>query len=165
MKTYRLALLVGLVFSALSFNQKAYGHCQVPCGIYEDSTRVKLIQEHITTIEKSMNMINKLSAEGEKNYNQIVRWVNNKEEHANKIQEIVSKYFLHQRIKPVEDSDDHHGMYMTNLKLLHHLSVYAMKCKQTTDLAHVAKLRELTHEFSDSYFHKVAHDHGHDHKH
>jgi len=38
-------------------------------------------------------MIIKLSNEETINYNQIVRWVNNKEDHANKLQDIVSQHF------------------------------------------------------------------------
>ena len=29
-------------------------HCEIPCGIYDDQTRVQLIHEHIGTIEKAM---------------------------------------------------------------------------------------------------------------
>ncbi len=74
-------------------------HCQVPCGIYGDSIRIELIYEHIETIDKSMRMIDEISNQEKPNYNQLVRWVVNKEEHAEKIQEIVSQYFLNQRIK------------------------------------------------------------------
>jgi nickel superoxide dismutase len=52
-----LLLLVGSVF----INTRSYAHCEVPCGIYDDSVRVALIYEHITTIEKAINNINKLS--------------------------------------------------------------------------------------------------------
>ena len=106
---------MGLGILLLSFSQNAHAHCQVPCGIYEDSTRIELINEHITTIEKAMNQINVLSQKGEKNYNQIVRWVNSKEIHATKIQAIVNEYFLHQRIKIVEQSDDHYGKLISSL--------------------------------------------------
>ena len=91
-------LLVGLNY------QKSFAHCEIPCGIYADSVRITLIKEHITTIEKSMNQIEEISQSSKPNYNQLVRWVNNKEEHAMKIQEIVSQYFLHQRIKIVDET-------------------------------------------------------------
>jgi nickel superoxide dismutase len=121
-------------------------HCQIPCGIYDDELRAKLIAEHITTIEKSMNQIVELSKQAPLNYNQLVRWINNKEEHATEIQTIVSEYFLTQRIKP-EDKD-----YEKRLKVLHAMLVSAMKCKQTTDLANVEALRTQLKEFSDLYF-------------
>jgi len=72
----------------------AYSHCQIPCGIYDDEARFGEIDEHITTIEKSMKEIERLSAEAKPNMNQIVRWVNNKEHHADELSEIATYYFM-----------------------------------------------------------------------
>jgi len=142
-------LILGFSFSA----QQAGAHCEVPCGIYGDSVRVKLIYEHIKTIEKAMASIDKESAKGKPNYNQLVRWVSNKEIHAEKIQKIVSQYFLHQRIKPVSQSNGHaYGHYTQKLMLLHQMSVYAMKCKQSTDQANITKLRSTVAAFEKAYF-------------
>ncbi len=154
-------LLVLIFFvSSLAISQKGFAHCEIPCGIYGDSVRVQLIDEHIATIEKSMNQINELSNAGDKNYNQLVRWVVNKEEHAKKIQDIVSQYFLHQRIKPVDPSNvEAYAKYTNQLALLHQLQVLAMKAKQSTDLQIIGKLQKTLHKFEHSYFHK------HDHKH
>ncbi len=157
MKSIQTIITV-FTFLIVANSNTSFAHCQVPCGIYEDSLRIKLIEEHITTIEKSMNQITALSAEKNINYNQLVRWVNNKELHATKIQEIVSTYFLHQRIKVTEKGDAHYEAYLTNLRLLHELSVYAMKSKQTTDLNHVGKMREVLSQFTHNYFHGHYHD-------
>jgi len=130
-------------------------HCEVPCGIYGDSLRIALIDEHIRTVEKTMNQVNELSKEANPNYNQLVRWVFNKEEHAKEIQHIVSQYFLHQRIKMVDKSDKKkYDKYVAQLTGLHEMLVYAMKCKQTTDLDNVNKLKLAVEAFEDSYFHK-----------
>ena len=137
-----LALLAGSVRS----------HCQVPCGIYDDPARLKLLAEHITTIEKSMNEIAKLSAEAKPNYNQIVRWVKNKETHADALAEIVTYYFMAQRVKPVDAADAAaHAAYVKKLTFLHGLLVSAMMAKQTIDLAHVKDLRALLAEFRAAY--------------
>lgn len=130
-------------------------HCEIPCGIYEDSVRVALIKEHITTIEKSMNKIKEESASESPNYNQLVRWVMNKEEHAVKIQEIVSQYFLHQRIKITDPADkEKYAKYQSHLEHLHKILVYSMKAKQTTDQMYIDKLRKTIASFEDGYFHK-----------
>ncbi len=135
------------------FTATASSHCEIPCGIYDDQARIKLLNEHITTIEKSMDQIVTLSAEGEKNYNQLIRWVNNKEEHANKFMEIVTQYFMTQRIKPVDPSEaEPFEKYQKSLSLLHQMLVYAMKCKQTIDKANTAKLGNLVEGFSQLYF-------------
>lgn len=147
-------LLLALLFVGLNY-QKSYAHCEIPCGIYADSVRITLIKEHISTIEKSMIQIEEISKSSTPNYNQLVRWVNNKEEHAKKIQEIVSQYFLHQRIKIVEESQkEAYATYQKHLALLHQMSVYSMKCKQTTDLAFIEKLRATITDFEHAYFHK-----------
>ena len=126
-----------------------YAHCEIPCGIYDDEMRVKMISEEIQTIEKSMNQINDLEKAGLANHsNQLVRWIMNKEDHANKLQEVVTQYFMTQRIK--FDTKD----YDKKLGILHRMLVYAMKCKQTTDLENVEALKKLVKEFSDIYFKK-----------
>jgi nickel superoxide dismutase len=42
--------------------------------------------------------------------------------------------------------------YAKKLGLLHQLLVYAMKCKQTTDLSYINNLRTTLKEFHDLYF-------------
>jgi nickel superoxide dismutase len=125
---------------------KAFAHCEVPCGIYDDKARITMISEHITTIEKSMKEIVVLQDSKPIDYNQLVRWIANKDKHADELQHIVSQYFLTQRIKP--DSEK----YGEKLVLLHKMLVDSMKCKQTTDIAHVASLRNLLKEFQTLYF-------------
>ena len=129
-------------------------HCEVPCGIYGDSLRISLLYEHVATIEKGMNQINEISASDSPNYNQLVRWVMNKEHHAEEIQDIVSQYFLHQRIKlPNAMADGKaRGMYTNKLANLHTILVNAMKAKQTTDTVYVENLRKAIHDFEHAYF-------------
>jgi len=132
----------------------AAAHCQIPCGIYDDELRVQLIEEHITTVEKSMNQIVALGKANPVDYNQLVRWVDNKEEHAQKIQDIVTAYFMAQRIKAPADHGDEKAMneYLHKLALLHAIQVHAMKAKQTTDLGEVETLRKLVEQFRTAYF-------------
>jgi len=131
-----------LLFFAAS---SAYAHCEIPCGIYDDVMRLNMISEHVKTIEKSMKQILELQKGKKTNYNQLVRWINNKEHHANEIQHIASQYFLTQRIK-LDDKE-----YVKKVSLLQKILVYAMKCKQTVDLGNLKKLREVCREFEDFY--------------
>jgi len=157
MKTKKLKTSLTLLFAVtlIGMNyQESRAHCEIPCGIYADSMRISMILEDITTIEKSMNQITELSKSEKPDYNQLVRWVMNKDEHAEKIQEIVSQYFLHQRIKIVEENQgEAYEKYQKHLQLLHKMQVYAMKCKQTTDLTFVENLRTTVAEFEKAYFH------------
>jgi len=128
-------------------------HCEIPCGIYDDRMRYNMLREHITTMAKSMTKIEELSAEGDKNYNQLVRWVVNKEEHAVQFMDIVTQYFLTQRIKPTTaDAGEEYNDYVMHLKLFHEMLIFAMKCKQTTDQNHIEKLKSLVEESEKLYF-------------
>ena len=141
------------MFLSMMFSLSAHAHCQIPCGIYGDEMRFQMIEEDIRTVEKSMKQIVALSREGDKNYNQIIRWVNNKDEHAGRIQEIVHQYFMTQRLKPVgKEKAGEYQKYLEKLELLHQMLFYAMKAKQTTDLNYVAKLRSALGRFRTAYF-------------
>ena len=124
----------------------AAAHCEIPCGIYDDEARIAMLLEHVTTIEKSMNQITTIGKDKEHKANQLVRWVINKEKHASELQEIVTQYFMTQRIKFDTKA------YDKKLALLHQMLVYAMKCKQSTDLDHTAKLTGVIQEFKQLYF-------------
>jgi nickel superoxide dismutase len=108
-----------------------------------------MIAEDAATVEKAMKQIMELSKETPINYNQLVRWITNKEEHATRIQDIVSQYYMTQRIKPDQKK------YAEMLQTLHKMLVAAMKCKQTTDLTHVETLRSLLKTFEMQYFDHV----------
>ncbi|MDF7824558.1 superoxide dismutase [Ni] [Pontiellaceae bacterium B12227] len=132
-----------LIVSALmaaALISTAVAHCQVPCGIYDDQARIHMMEEHVTTITKAMTQI-----EAGQNANQTTRWVMTKENHADEIIEIACHYFLAQRIKPGMDH------YEENLKALHEIIIYSMKCKQTTDIKNVTKLKELIHTLEHTY--------------
>jgi nickel superoxide dismutase len=100
-----------------------------------------------------MRQIVELGSAEAHNPNQLVRWVVNKEQHAQELQDIVTAYFMAQRIKvPDAMEGDAWNEYVTRLTLLHRIQVEAMKAKQTTDLAHVEALRGLIAKFRTAYF-------------
>jgi nickel superoxide dismutase len=145
----------------VSTSKTVQAHCEVPCGIYTDGMRVQMIREDGETIRKAMTQIEALSKAETVNYNQIVRWTTTKEDHANKIQDIVYQYFMTQRIIPVKLGTDSgaSNKYVHELTLLHGILVQAMKCKQTTDTANVDELLEKLAAFEASYFGKPATEH------
>jgi len=147
-----LGVFIFLVMIAL-LKPAVFSHCEIPCGIYNDEMRFTMIEEHIKTIEKAMKEVEHLSGHQPLNFNQIVRWVTNKEKHAEEIQHIMSQYFLTQRVKSVEKKDNNaHKIYLEHLSLCHEILVYAMKAKQTTDLSNVDKLKSAVKVFKKSYF-------------
>ena len=121
-------------------------HCQVPCGIYADDNVFVGMEKDAETIKKAMEQV----AGGKLDVNQQVRWVNNKESHAQSIQDTVAKYFLAQRIKTSE-AESSPKTYAKKLALLHQITVLAMKCKQTVDTANADKLTKAIADFKAAY--------------
>ena len=148
MKMCAAIALVLLVFSSVS----VFGHCEIPCGIYGDEERFKAIAEDLKTIEKSMIQIQSLSSDPNNHMNQLVRWVNNKEKHADHIRDTVAQYFLAQRIKvPAAGDAAAEEVYSQKLSLLHKMVVSAMKCKQTVDTENVKNLHKYLDQFQKLY--------------
>lgn len=137
---------IATLFALLTPLSMAHAHCQIPCGIYDDSMVFTQLEQHITTIEKSMQEI--ASAD---NTHDITRWTVNKEEHAQKIQDIMAQYFLAQRLKPDVTN------YLPQLMRIHQITIDAMKAKQTTDLKYVESLRMLVDSYEKLYY--APHEH------
>ena len=140
-------ILSCLIFAAMSVPHLS-AHCQVPCGIYDDDNVLQSMHTDWTTIEKAAKEIESLSKDPAANAHQLVRWVNNKESHAQAIQDKVLNYFLAQRLKTDEADSE---AYLKKLKLCHEVIVTAMKCKQSTDSANVSKLHDLLHDFTKAF--------------
>ncbi len=143
MKQQMMALLtVGCVVAATTmvvFNVRtpvADAHCQVPCGIYDDAARITRMKEDAATIEKAIANINQLAGQHDSQaFNQAARWVMTKEDHASHIIEVISEYFMAQRVKPVAKGADGHDAYVDALTKYHAVMVAAMKTKQQSNQA------------------------------
>lgn len=141
-----------ILFTIMSSNLSA--HCQVPCGIYDDEARIVRINEDIQTIRKSIRKINELS-EGNSSpqkMNQLVRWINTKEEHSNHIQDIMLNYFLAQRIKPKEKGETGYKKYVSLTTTCQKIIFHAMKCKQNSDVPHLDLLKRELNQLIKIYF-------------
>jgi len=139
-----ITLALATLTAAVAAPRAAEAHCQVPCGIYDDHARVHTIREHITTIEKATQQIDELAGKKDaQSKNQLVRWIDNKEEHAEKIIRIVSDYFLTQKIEPSSPKDEKaYAKYVQMVTRHHAVMVAAMKCKQNVSMDEVASLKK-----------------------
>jgi len=140
--------LIALVATCASLiPSRAIAHCQVPCGIYGDQLRFEMMLEDEQTISKAQSMLAELKDQTNdpQGINQLVRWVTNKEEHAQRVQETMLNYFLAQRIKP--DSDN----YVKQLVAAHTVITAAMKAKQSADPATAKKLETAIFDFYRAY--------------
>lgn len=131
--------LVGLTLGLtavcwMSSSQKVSAHCQVPCGIYDDAARIARLHEDATTIAKAIKLINELAGKHDaQSLNQITRWITTKEHHASHVIQVVSEYFLTQKVKPVTPGADGYDSYLKRLADHHAVMVAAMKTKQKAD--------------------------------
>ena len=150
-----------LIILLVLFLNMASAHCQIPCGIYDDVLRVVSMEEDIATIQKSINSIQELgdSEKSIQNQNQLVRWVNNKESHAQKIQDVISEYFLAQRIKPKSSTEKEYDKYVQLSTSCQKIIFYAMKCKQNVDTQYVEKLSAELESFVVVYLDKHGKEH------
>lgn len=145
-------IAVGAVLVLLTTSPEILSHCEIPCGIYDDDMRIHMMEEHIATIEKSIKQIHELQQAPEVNLNQVIRWTVNKEKHADQLSDIVTQYFMKQRVKPADSSDEKaYDTYISRLTSLHKIMIYSMKCKQGTDLDNVDKLKENLAKFKSVY--------------
>ena len=154
------SIKIFLILALFTISTKIYGHCQVPCGIYDDAVRIVQIEEDITTIRKSMNMINDLAGKSDaQSLNPISRWVTTKESHAQNAQETILNYFLAQRVKAKEKGNKDRQKYVDQTLTLHQLIVKLMKCKQTVDQRNCSDAYELLDKFTNLYFEQHGIDH------
>lgn len=133
--------------------QMLQAHCQVPCGIYDDSARVTAMLEDATTVAKSVKLINELAGKTDaQSQNQMARWVMTKEAHAQNIISTISDYFLTQRVKTKQKD------YAERLAKHHAVIVASMKAKQNAD-AKFADALTKSIEALAPYYVKDKHKH------
>lgn len=144
--------LLVLVTTLAFYAPVAHSHCQLPCGIYDDNARVKAMLEDVATTRKAVTSIAELSGKSDpQSNNQLVRWIMNKETHAQLIISTISDYFLTQRVNA--DQKD----YVERLKKHHAVIVAAMKVKQNASMEYVNTL-EVSVEALLPYYPEHKHE-------
>ena len=148
MKKNLTRMVAGMGIAAALFlnSMSVQAHCQIPCGIYDDAARVVEMLESAATVEKSMKLIGELAGKNDaQSQNQLVRWVMNKEEHAQMIISTISDYFLTQRVKASQDD------YAERLQRHHAVIVAAMKAKQNSDMQMAMDLKDAINGIAQYY--------------
>jgi nickel superoxide dismutase len=143
---------LGIALVTIPGSQKVSGHCQVPCGIYDDAARIQAMLEDTATITKAIDQLGGLvESHSVQDVNQAVRWINTKEEHASRIIETVALYFLTQKVKEVEAGADGYEAYLKSLADHHAVMRAAMKTKQTVDPKAAAALEAAIKKLGEHY--------------
>jgi len=110
------------------------------------------LREDLTTITKAIKNINSLSGSHDAtNVNQLVRWINVKEDHASHIITTVAEYFLTQKVKTVEKGQAGYEDYLAILESHHRVMKAAMACKQKPTDASVHGLQHALDDLAKIY--------------
>ena len=111
--------------------QQGSSHCQMPCGIYHDDMVFDQIDQYVETMYKGISVINDSKFSTTKDRNETIRWVIQKEKASDEAAELITAYFLQQKIKPGEPDT------VKRLTSAHLLLFQIVAIKQNVDLAMV----------------------------
>jgi nickel superoxide dismutase len=146
----RWSLLVCVCVLVLAPDANA--HCQVPCGIYDDPARIAQLREDAATIAKAIGQMTELAGKQDvQSINQLTRWIETKEFHATHIIDVVSEYFLTQKVKPVAAGADGRAAYLEMLADHHAVMRAAMTAKQQANEAAVTELQKTIDKLEQHY--------------
>lgn len=95
------ALLVGIA-SFICHTGSLAAHCQMPCGIYHDEMVFNQIDQYIETMYKGMTELKNSKFSNPLERNNFIRWVALKESASDEMANLITQYFLQQKIKPGE---------------------------------------------------------------
>jgi nickel superoxide dismutase len=137
---FRKILFTGIVCSILSQAHIA-AHCQMPCGIYHDEMVFDQIDQYVETMVKCVSVLEDDKFKTIQDYNVATRWIMEKETASNDIADVITIYFLQQKIKPGEED--------TTKRLIsaHKLLFYLVQIKQLVDLRAVNDFYEEWEKF------------------
>lgn len=126
-------------------------HCQMPCGIYNDAMVFDKGDEYVLTMYKGISVLNNSPFSTVKEKNDFVRWVINKEKMSDALAEVITTYFLQQKIKP-GDSDS-----PKRLESAHKLLFGLVAIKQNTTLDFVEEFSKEWEKFK-LMFHREGYE-------
>ena len=127
------------LFFALPCNITLYAHCQMPCGVYHDQMIYDKIDEYYETMYKCVAAMNNNEFKTVTEKNQFIRWVMTKDRMSDEVAEIITAYFLQQKIEPTADNAD-------MVASLHKILFLLPAIKQNADL-------KMIKQFGDEWDH------------
>lgn len=130
----------GLVWAMLS-QSSLPAHCQMPCGIYHDEMVYDQIDQYVETMVKGVSVLEDNKFKNIQDYNVATRWILEKENASNEIAEVITEYFLQQKIKPGEEDT------VKRVVSAHKLLFYLVQIKQLVDLRAVNDFYEEWEKF------------------
>lgn len=126
-------------------------HCQMPCGIYHDDMVYDQIDQFVETAYKGIAIMNQNKGVTPKDKNEFIRWVIQKEKCCDETADLITTYFLQQKIKPDEPET------IKRLTLAHKLLFGIVAIKQNSDLDFVRSFNNDWEQFK-LMFHREGYE-------
>lgn len=120
-------------------------HCQMPCGIYHDEMVFNQIDQYIETMYKGLTEIKNSKFSTPLERNNFIRWVMLKETASDEMANLITQYFLQQKIKPGEP--DTAKRLVSAHKMLFELTAI----KQNVDLAMIDNFADEWEKFKQMF--------------
>lgn len=148
---FKQILAYTLLSASLLSNGSLIAHCQMPCGIYHDDMVYDQIDQFVETVYKGITVLNESKFATVREKNEFVRWVVQKENCCDEAADLITTYFLQQKIKPGEADTN------TRLICAHKLLFMLVAIKQNTDLEVVKQFNQEWEKFK-LMFHREGYE-------
>lgn len=132
---------VACLFTLIAFNSNLGAHCQMPCGVYHDEMVFDQIDQYVETMYKGISIMNTNKFHGVHDWNEVIRWVILKEKESDATANLLTTYFLQQKIKTGEPDT------VKRLVSCHKLLFLLVAIKQNTDVKFVKDFLEEWEDF------------------
>ncbi len=136
---FKAALLTAVLLGSNPSTLTA--HCQMPCGIYHDAMIYDLIDQYAETMAKAVTVMNQSKFETVREKNEFVRWVMEKEKESNDTSQLITSFFLQQKIKSGEADTQ------KRTESAHKLLCLIVAIKQNADIKIVESFTEEWEKF------------------
>jgi len=98
----KMQMIALALFGVVVFHGEVSSHCQMPCGVYHDDMVFDEVDQYVETMYKGVSVLKNSAFVTLKERQDFIRWVMEKEKESDKVAELITKYFLQQKIKPGE---------------------------------------------------------------
>jgi nickel superoxide dismutase len=134
-------IFIGTLLFTLTASLDIEAHCQMPCGIYHDDLVFDQIDQYVETIYKGISVLTQLKSDTIAEQNELVRWVMTKDRMSDETANILTEYFLQQKIKPDETDT------VKRLVSAHRLLFLLVRIKQTVDIKMIQQFEKEWESF------------------
>ncbi len=128
-------------FTFLSGPINLQAHCQMPCGIYHDDMVYDFIDQYVETMIKAVTVMNQNKFETVRDKNEFVRWVIEKEKESTEISNLITSFFMQQKIKPGETDT------AKRIEAAHKLLCLIVSIKQNADIKIIESFNDEWEKF------------------